>query len=204
MRMNDEISKEEFCRMKDSLDNQILGLTTAQNEVKTDELNIEADLEYARQFIQNPARQWQDMDVSQKQRFQQRIFPYGIIYDKTKKSYGTAVLSAIFTLSEDFHTSKSDFVAGARHQTSRRLPRVRLAPRNPAVPVPPPRENSRFPDPLPLRVLPPQHSKTKTPHLGVFVLLCWGYGTKLELSFMLNVRFYLKNLRQRDGSITPE
>jgi DNA invertase Pin-like site-specific DNA recombinase len=114
MRMNDEISKEEFGRMKDSLDNQILGLKTAQNEVKTDELNIEADLEYARQFIQNPARQWQDMDVSQKQRFQQRIFPYGIIYNKTEKSYGTAVLSAIFTLSEDFHTSKSDFVAGAR------------------------------------------------------------------------------------------
>jgi hypothetical protein len=67
--------------------------------------------EYARQFIQNPARQWQDMDVSQKQRFQQRIFPNGIIYDKTEKSYGTPVLSAIFTLSEDYHTSKSDFVA---------------------------------------------------------------------------------------------
>ena len=42
MRLNDEISRDEFTKMKDALENQIVGLRMANNEVKTDELNIEA------------------------------------------------------------------------------------------------------------------------------------------------------------------
>jgi hypothetical protein len=113
MRLGDEISKEEFVKMKEAIENQIVGIQISGNEVKTDEFNIQSDLEYARQFLKNIARQWQDMNVDQKQRLQKRIFPNGIIYDKSPGNYGTAVLSPVFTLSKTFTGRPSDLVAEA-------------------------------------------------------------------------------------------
>ncbi len=113
MRINGELTKEEFLGTKESLENQIAGIRISNNETKTDELNIEASLDYAFQFLRDPARQWQDMDVEQKQRFQRLIFPSGIIFDKSTGKYGTAVLSPIFELNRGFTGDRSHLFAGA-------------------------------------------------------------------------------------------
>jgi len=113
MRMNGEISQEEFANHKNSIDNQITGIKISQNESRTDELDMEAVVTYGTQFIRNVAKQWQEMNIKQRQRLQKLVLPEGITYDKTAGSYGTAVLSPVFSLNRTFTGAKSELVAGA-------------------------------------------------------------------------------------------
>ena len=114
MRMNREITAERFSALRQGVENQIVAMRISGNEAKIDELDVEAMVSYATQFIRNLARQWQDMkEVKQKQQFQRLVLPEGITYDKVTKSFGTAVLSPIFTLSEEFSGDRSQMVAGA-------------------------------------------------------------------------------------------
>ena len=113
MRMNDEISKEEFASLKNSIDNQITGFKISQNESLADELDMEAVITFTMQFIRNVSGQWQEMDVRQKQRLQKLVLPQGVTYNKTAGAFGTAVLSPVFRLSQQFSAKKSDLVAGA-------------------------------------------------------------------------------------------
>ncbi len=107
------ITKDEFLLMRDGLEMRITAFTISRNEANTDELDLEAALAYTTQFIQNFARQWQDMrDVKQKQRLQKLVLPEGIAYDKTTGKFGTAVLSPIFELNRRFSDDESDLVAG--------------------------------------------------------------------------------------------
>ena len=113
MRMNNEISKEEFLKLKDSLENQMTGIQISKNEAHIEELDMEAAVAYTMQFLTNLARQWQDMkDVKQKQRLQKIVLPEGITYNKTTDAFGTAVLSPLFTLLTEFEGTQSNFVAG--------------------------------------------------------------------------------------------
>ena len=115
MRANQEISKEEFTEMRDSLDNQITGLKIAKNEAQTSESDLEVQLAYGMEFVHDVAHQWLDLtNPAKKQRLQKLVLPDGIPYDKATGTFGTAVLSPIFKLSEDFRAGQSDLVAGAR------------------------------------------------------------------------------------------
>lgn len=111
MRINGEINKEEFISSKENLENQIAVLNISLNETKTDELDLETKLSYALQFMRDLQRQWQDMDVNDKQRLQKLIFPSGIIYDKNTKEFGTAEMSPIFELNRTFTGNKTHLVA---------------------------------------------------------------------------------------------
>ena len=113
MRLNKEIDSKEFMELKNTLDNEMTSFQISSNEVKIEEFDLEANLIYAKQYISNLARQWQDMrDVKQKQRFQKLVLPEGITYDKAAENFGTAVLSCIFELNRLFIANPSDLVAG--------------------------------------------------------------------------------------------
>ena len=114
MRAGKEISKEEYAEMRDGVENQLTGLGIARNEAQTNELDLEASIEYAKQFIRNVDRQWRDLtDPAQRMRLQQLVLPEGIAYDKNSETFCTAVLSPVFKLYQEYKTSKSDLVAGA-------------------------------------------------------------------------------------------
>ncbi|MFH1956152.1 MAG: recombinase family protein, partial [Patescibacteria group bacterium] len=114
MRMKQEISKEDFLKLKDNLDNQITGIYISRNEAKISEFDFGAAVTYAVNFARNITRLWQeaDDDVRRKQRLQKLVLPKGIIYDKNTGEFGTAVLSQIFKLSEEFDGNASNLVAG--------------------------------------------------------------------------------------------
>ncbi|MFH1521508.1 MAG: recombinase family protein [archaeon] len=116
MRINGEISEEEFLKLKGNLDNQTIGIQISRNESKIDECNVETAISYTIQFIGNLARQWQGIkEVKQKQRLQALVFPNGVTYDKISDRLWHRNLSPIFKLNEDFNDQKSDFVAEIRH-----------------------------------------------------------------------------------------
>ena len=112
LRIGGEISKEEFSRLKDELDNKITGVQISSNETKLDGYDMETAITYATKFMRNISRQWQDMDPKQKQRFQRLVLPKGIIFDRKTETIGTAVLSPVFTLSQAYSGNGSDLVAG--------------------------------------------------------------------------------------------
>jgi len=114
MRLNGEISPQEFTDNKNSIDNRVTGFKISQNETHTDELDMGGIVSYATDFIRSVARQWQEMNIKQRQRLQKLVLPECIVYDKVTDSFGTAILSPIFKLSQDFSLTKSDLVAGAR------------------------------------------------------------------------------------------
>ena len=113
MRLNSEITQQEFVNHKNSIDNKITGFKISQNETHTDELDMEGLITYATGFIRSVARQWQEMNIKQRQRLQKLVLPECIMYNKATESFGTAIPSPIFKLSQDFSPIKSDLVAGA-------------------------------------------------------------------------------------------
>jgi site-specific DNA recombinase len=111
MRANKEISKEELAEMRNGLDNQLTGLRIAQNEALTNELDLEVSIEYAKQFVRDIARQWQDLtDPARKANLQRLVLPKGIAYDKNSETFCTAVLSPVFKLYQEYKHEKSDLV----------------------------------------------------------------------------------------------
>ena len=131
MRMDREISKEEYAEMRDAVENQLTGLGIARNEAQTNESGLEVIIAYGTQFARNIARQWQDLeDPAQLSHLQKLVLPEGITYDKNTGTFGTAVLSPVFKLYQEYKTSKSDLVAGAglAPATSRLCILLRLSP----------------------------------------------------------------------------
>ncbi|RJQ36868.1 hypothetical protein C4552_03200 [Candidatus Parcubacteria bacterium] len=113
MRMNGEISREEFTSNKDSIENQIVGLRISQNESAIDELDAEAVVNFGTRFIADISNNWvAATDIKVKQRIQNVVFPEGLTYDKTAGAFCTAVLSPVFELSQRFTGNESGLVAG--------------------------------------------------------------------------------------------
>lgn len=52
------------------------------------------------------------MEVKQRHQLQKMVLPEGVIYDKTKQEFGTAVLSPIIGLNQGYSGDKSQLVAG--------------------------------------------------------------------------------------------
>ncbi len=114
-KMNDQefLSDEDFLGQKDWYDNQIAVKQVALNEAKIDELDIQSALDSCLQFIKQPARQWFDMALEQKQRFQKLVLTEGISYDR-ERGFGTAKLSFIYEANLKFQGEKSQLVPRVR------------------------------------------------------------------------------------------
>ncbi len=112
MRINHEISKEEYKDMKDALENQVTILSISRNEAQIDEFDIEIAISHAIKLISDIADQWKFMNPAQKEKLQKLVLPSGITYSKTAGTFGTAVLSPVFRLNESFLIDPSVLVAG--------------------------------------------------------------------------------------------
>lgn len=112
LRVEGEISKEEFSEIKDKIENEITALQISSNEISIDRDELQAGLTYAKKYMCDLARQWQDMSVKQQQRLQDLVFPEGLEYEKTAGTFGTAALPHIFELNRQFDGDESMVVAG--------------------------------------------------------------------------------------------
>src|ERR1051325_3037730 len=122
MRMNQEISKEEFVKLREDIENRITVAQVSKNEAQIEELDIEVAISYSVEFLRNLARIWQNMaDIDQKKRLQDLVLPRGITYDKNQQSYRTAILSPILRLNQEFKGDESGFVAWVRQNLNQLL-----------------------------------------------------------------------------------
>src|SRR3989344_1385247 len=113
LRINKELTPEEFKKERTTIENKVAGLRISKNESNTNEFDMEIAVSYAVQYMADLGRQWLDtIETKQKQRFQYLVLPEGIIYHRETQTFGTAVLSPLLSLSEAYKTSPSDFVAG--------------------------------------------------------------------------------------------
>ena len=115
MRMDGELTKDEFLEQKEIIENQVTIFRISGNETEIEELDLETAMSYVNQFIFDLARQWQDMNIRQKQRLQKLVFPKGLKYNIHSGSFGTVTLSLIFRLNREFSGNKSLVVAPTGH-----------------------------------------------------------------------------------------
>lgn len=97
--------KEELTRVKAEIEMAEL----AKHEAKIDVFQEEAVLEYSKQFIFDLPRQWFDLNIEGKRRFQKLLFPEGLSYLGNGK-FGTAKLCVIFEINQEFQKGKIDLV----------------------------------------------------------------------------------------------
>ena len=76
---------------------------------ESNELDLEAAIEYLNHLLWNTAIVWQTSDLQGKQKLQRRIFPKGLIYEKT--GFGTPVTHSIYTPLGDDSVAETDLVA---------------------------------------------------------------------------------------------
>lgn len=95
MREDDSYTLEEFSERRDKVDNMIAAEKITLNETRIDQLDVEAVLSFAIQFIKDLSRQWFDMPEELRPRFQKLVFPQGISYNR-EKGFGTAKLGTIY------------------------------------------------------------------------------------------------------------
>ena len=88
-------SAEEFNERKNKIDNTIAAEKIILNETRIDQLDVEAVLSFAIQFVEDLSRQWFDLPEQLRPRFQKLIFPEGISYNR-EKGFGTAKLGTIY------------------------------------------------------------------------------------------------------------
>ena len=113
MRINKEVSSQDFREMEATLDRQMADLIVSEPP-PDDEFDGETAISVALDMIENPADAWWAMPAPNKQRFQAVILPQGITYRKTDDAFGTAILSPVFRLGRSFLNDPSGLVAGVR------------------------------------------------------------------------------------------
>lgn len=113
MRAEDDIDKATYKKMRTAVEQQLAGLEISENETQIKRLELETRLEYAKTNINNLARVWQDVDITQQIKLQQAVLPNGITFCKTNGRFGTAHLSYLFSLFQTFPMEESVLVAGS-------------------------------------------------------------------------------------------
>ena len=112
MREDGVSTNEEFVERRNDIDNQIMAVKMAMSEANIDQYDMEAGINYAKHSIQNLAKQWLDLEVPLRAKFQKLVFPVGISYDRIFK-FGTPQLGRIFTLNQAYLMKKTDLVPPA-------------------------------------------------------------------------------------------
>ena len=96
---------EELQRVK----SEIEMIELARNESKIDMFELEATMAYCKHFISDLPRQWFDLGIEGKKRFQKLIFPEGLTY-LGNETLGTSKLSVVFEINQQFKADKSNLV----------------------------------------------------------------------------------------------
>lgn len=106
------LTPDEKAEQIAKLDAEKVKLELARNEARVSEVNTEALIEYAINFMANVSKQWVDASPADKQRFQNIIFPEGLTYD-FGVGFGTAKLGLTYEVIGQIDTNKSTLVGPA-------------------------------------------------------------------------------------------
>jgi hypothetical protein len=86
---------------------------------------LEAAISRSVELMRDLAGQWKAMPYPTKQRLQKVVLPQGMTYRKTNGVIGTAILSPIFRLNEEFRREPSGLVAGVRRDWNQIIQDIR-------------------------------------------------------------------------------
>ncbi len=101
------LTLEEKGQQTKQTDSLLLELRIKRDELRTDELNKEAIVDYGINFMANAAKLWRDSEVENKQRFQKMVFPTGLAcFFGT--GFGTLNLGLSYQLAEEIAENSDD------------------------------------------------------------------------------------------------
>lgn len=93
-----ELTLEEKNELIDSLENRKLDTSLKLKELELQQGFREADIEHAINFMESVDRQWADVSFDMQQRFQNMLFPSGLVYDLSNRRFGTSQISVLYRL----------------------------------------------------------------------------------------------------------
>jgi hypothetical protein len=88
------IDRQTYERQRDQVREQLALAEIELNDAVLDQLDIDGVLAFAEHVVTNAARLWIELDLVQKQRLQQTLFPEGLRFDGEK--FGTAATCLAF------------------------------------------------------------------------------------------------------------
>jgi hypothetical protein len=113
---DDVITAEEKSELIDSLDTQKIELSFTLSELQSQQSIRESDIEMAINLMGNVDKQWSTSTFDVQIRFQSMLFPSGVSYDPTARSFGASEISPLYGyvgIEKDTEVSlNSDLVAG--------------------------------------------------------------------------------------------
>jgi site-specific DNA recombinase len=93
--VDDLIDKESYRKQVTKIDDE-LSLLMADHHVEViEERELKGVLDFAEYVFESPARAWAEFNLDQRQRFQNMIFPEGLVFDR-EKGFGTSKTAPIF------------------------------------------------------------------------------------------------------------
>ena len=115
-----DLALEEKNELIDSLEHQKLEANIKLKEVEQLQSLREADIDHAINFMERVDMQWADADFDSRQRFQNMVFPKGLVYDFVNRRFGTSEISHLYRSVSNEKASeealKYYLVAGARFE----------------------------------------------------------------------------------------
>jgi site-specific DNA recombinase len=113
----DQITLQEKNDLVDALEIQKLDTEATLKDIEGAQALRESEIEYAITFMESVDHQWATADFDLQQKFQNMIFPNGVVYDAQNRSYGTSEISALYRLADIKNSPagllKFNLVAGA-------------------------------------------------------------------------------------------
>ena len=106
MRENGSYTVEQFKERMADVESRIAIAKLSLSETNIDRYDIEAGMSYAKLSIKDLVKQWLDLDLPLRVKFQKLVFPTGITYNR-KSGFGTPQLGRIFKLNQQFATRDS-------------------------------------------------------------------------------------------------
>lgn len=91
-----DLSKADKDALFDALDVRKAEAMDKLLDLEEEQNFRESDIEYAINFMENVDKQWADADFDMQQRFQNLIFPNGIMYDSKNHRFGTSKISPLY------------------------------------------------------------------------------------------------------------
>jgi len=88
------IDRQTYERQRDQLREQLALVEIELNDAVLDQLDVDGVLAFAEHVVTNAARLWIELDLAQKQRLEQTLFPEGLRFDGEK--FGTAATCLAF------------------------------------------------------------------------------------------------------------
>ncbi len=103
-----ETAKEELNRIKE----KITVLRLNRNDLQIEEFDVESCVNYCLYFMVNVYKLWYEVKLTDKIKFQEMIFPEGVLYDYS--AFGTTKTADIYTLKSLIDTPNSTMVPRVR------------------------------------------------------------------------------------------